>query len=254
MVDKDLYTSMDGTRKTIADLMKKGNKDSEPKKGCGCVNKCPHTISNSVGEQVIVVTRDSFNIQLDLPFAIWGTLYLQSNFGQILQPYLPATVTFVSSVVNSAGNMVFTFTNGPETDTITVGVPGIGLISYNEMLNSLKTSYWKSCYMLFNCNARNTALFLDNSVILEIQSKGLFIQKVGAAGNKSAQLIIPKNRLGNNNSVSNIVEIYLRNEPIKPDSVWIHSFPYVNFGLGIVSNLEYNYTVFITDTVDMNKL
>lgn len=228
------------------------NKFAE-KKPCGCVNKCPHTISNSDGELVIVVTRDSFNITATLPYCIWGTLYLNTNYGIVLQPYLPVGMT-VANATNANGNMVFTYTQGGKVDTITVSVPVIGLISYLEILSNLKTNYMTSCFMTFECNASIDAPLYDNTVIYGMQALGLFIQKVGASGDRNTQLIIPKTRRQINNSVINIIEIYLRKEPIKPDTVWIHSIPFVASLQPPLSAppMEYNFTIYIADRVNMN--
>lgn len=257
-MDPEAYTTSNPkTRSRINKLLKEGEKTAEPKKGCGCVTKCPHTISQSQGEHVITMVRESFFIQQPLPYPIWGQLYLQGNFQTILQQYLnliPGPPITVTQSINSAGNLVLTYTNGIETDTIVIGVPSIGLIAYSEILSGLKTNYWRSCYMLFNCNAGTITNTYDNAIIYGIQKLGLFLQAVGGTGNKDAQLIIPFNRQSINNSVINITEIYLRNEPIKPDSVWVHSFPWLDFaGMGLPNRpLEYNFTVFISEVVDMN--
>jgi hypothetical protein len=82
------------------------------------------------------------------------------------------------------------------------------------------------------------------------------MQGVGGTGNKNAQLIIPFSRTQINNSLVNITEIYLRNEPIKPESVWVHYLPWLDFvGMGLPNRpLEYNFTIFISEKVDMNAL
>lgn len=246
------YGQPDKTR--INSLLRKGEIKKVPKKGCGCINKCPHTISNSVGELVIVVTRQTYVLPVALPYCIWGTLYVNSNYGIVLQPYLPPGITLQSNTITPEGNMLFTYQNGGgDTDTILVSVPTIGLINYVEILSGLKTNYMRSCFMTFDCNSANDADTLDNSVILDIQSFGLFFQKVGGTGDKGAQLIIPKTRRQINNSVMNIIEIYLRNEPIKPETVWVHSMPYiVAIPPALPKPQEYNFTVFITETVDIN--
>lgn len=241
-----------GSKDNVRTLIDKGKKSEQPKKNCGCINKCPHTISNSVGELVIVVTRKTFTLPVTLPYCIWGTLYAQTNFGVVVTPYIPVVVPAITgtSITTPQGNLQFIYTNGDTTDIIEVSVPGIGLISYLEILSGLKTNYFNTCFMTFDCNSKNDAITLDNSDILRIQSEGLFLQKVGGTGNKDAQLIIPKSRRQINNSIMNIIEIYLRNEPIKPETVWVHSIPFINV-MGY-TNHEYNFTIYISDKVDMN--
>lgn len=238
------------SKKELNQLLKKVG---QKKEGCGCANKCPHTISNSVGEYVIKVVRQSYVLPFDLPYCIWGTLYVNSNYGVVLAPFLPAGIT-VSNSITATGDILFTFANGPDTDTILVSMPSFSLITYVEMLSGLKTNYMKSCFMTFDCNAANDPDILDNSLILQTQNLGLFLQSVGGTGDKRAQLIIPKSRRQINNSVMNIIEIYLRNEPIKPETVWIHSMPYYTIGGAPPIKLqEYNFTVYITETVDINR-
>ena len=225
--------------------------EGSKKKGCGGCCKCPHPISQSVGELVLIVTRSSFSINAALPYGIWGSIYSQaSSYGVVLQPYLPTGVTVTSA--NTNDGVLFTYTQGLAVDTIRVTVPTIGLISYLEVVNNLKTNYMSSCLAVFNCNAANNAPFLSNEQIYDLQSGGLYLQKVGATGDKSAELIIPTTRRQLNNSIPNVIEIYLRNTPIKAETVWVHQFPWVQPQEPPVP-LVFQWTVFFSERFDANE-
>lgn len=219
----------------------------ENKKHCKC--GCTHPISASVGELIIEITRNSFNIPDLLPYAMWGTLYANTNYGAVLQSYLPTGITVSSARIGGA--VVFTYTSGILVDTITVTSPSIATISYLETIDNLKQNYMASCFMVFNCNSGNTPPFLDNSLIYTLQSGGLFLLKVSADRDKQQQLIIPTTRRQINNSIPNMIEIYLRSEPIKAETVWVHQFPYINQGETPVP-VMFQFTVFFSERVDMN--
>ncbi len=223
------------------------------KKSSGC-GGCTHPISASVGELIIQVRRNSFNIHETLPYCIWGSIYAETNYGVILQPYLPTGVTV--SNTNSNGTVVFTYTKGILTDTITVGVTPLSPISYGEVLSNLKNNYMESCFMVYNCNSENNAPNFDNNNIFDLQSGGLFLITVGADGNKSVEVIVPNTRRQINNSVTNMIELYLRKAPIKPDTVWVHQFVYFSLGGGdpppVTPPIENTFTVFFSDRVDLN--
>jgi hypothetical protein len=220
---------------------------SSHKKKCPCSG---NAINNSEGELIISVTRDSFNIPFALPYCLWGAIYINTNFGVVLQPYLPPNTTVSSAIVGST--IVFTYNNAafPGNDTITITIPGSGLISYIEMLTNLNTNYMRTDFVLFNCNSANDGTFLTDQQIKSLQLNLLNLIKIDAGSNaKDIQNIIPATRTEINNSVKEIIEISLRNEPIKPDSVWVQNFGYVP----LIGGLQFTYTIFISERINMNE-
>lgn len=225
-------------------------KDHDKKKCCS-----GHPIINSVGELVILCQRKTYALAFDLPYCIWGAMYLNTNFSAVLQPYLPVTVppiTVTTAIVNN-NTIRFTYTNGIETDTIEVTNPDIGLISYPEMLSNLNTNYMRSDFLIFNCNYGTGVAFLTDDQINLIKLGGLYLQQTGGTGSKNAQLIIPLSRTSMNNSTTNVTEIYLRREPIKQESVWIHQAKYISQPAPPTILPVYAFTVFISERINVNE-
>lgn len=219
-------------------------KKHKHEKPCECSG---NSVTRSKGELVITVTRTSFNLPFDLPYCIWGALYVNTNFGVVLQPYLPAGITVRTGTDDNI--ISFIYTDGILTDVIQVTIPSAGIINYLAILSSLNTNYMRTEFMLFDCNAANDGTIITDQQIKKSQSNPLYLQTVSGGGMKEAQVIIPSSRTNINNSVKQIIEVYLRNEPVKPETVWIHNFAY----LLLMGSLQYSFTVFISERVNMNS-
>ena len=224
---------------------------SKPKKKkdpCACSG---NSLVRSKGEYLIQVLRTGFTIASDLPYCIWGTIYANgNNFATVLQPYLPAGVT-VTSKVDSVG-VTFTYVSGCNSDTITVFADPDALLSYSEMLANLNTNYIQSELMYFSNNTEVLVLPTltdQNNKIL--QNAPLYFQKIDGGGAKNNEYIKPLSRRIPNNSVPDITEISMRNQAIKPDTVWIHKFAYITQG-GAFSTLQFSFMVVLNKIINMN--
>ena len=220
----------------------------EKHEDCKCSG---NAIVRSKGEYTIVVARNGFKIKEDLPYPIWGTLYLQSgNFATAVRDYLPAGVTCTSSVVGE--NINLSYTDGVNTDDISIFAIPTGLLSYPEMLTGLNTAYLKSelAYFCNNTQVGNLPLLTDQQN-KKCQAQPLYLTKIGGLGNKGNELITPLSRRLPNNSVNNIIEVSLRKQDIMPDSVWIHKFAYIN--MTEKSLLVFYWQIIINDIINMNK-
>ena len=215
-----------------------------------------HPIIESEGEIVIGFQRASFNLTVGLPFAFWGTLYIGlNNFGAVLAPYLPAGITVTSHIDQTNGNLIFRYTDGTNVDTIIMNMPE-SLISYSETLESINTSYMRTNYAIMSVNSSPTAPTLSNQNIYLLQSNAFIFTKVSAlsntGGSKTKDIIIPRSRMNPNTSQLNIIELYLRKQEVKPDTVWITTFPYINTGSEPVPIDNY-LTVIINEFFDVNN-
>ncbi len=221
---------------------------TEKHEDCTCAG---NSIVRSKGEYTIVVARNGFKIKEDLPYPIWGTLYLQSqNFATAVKDYLPAGVT-CSSVV-SGENINLSYTDGVNTDTISIFAIPTGLLSYPEMLTSLNTAYLKSelAYFCNNTQVGNLPLLTDQQNKI-CQAQPLYLSKIGGLGNKGNELITPLSRHLPNNSVKDLIEVSLRKQDIMADTVWIHKFAYIN--MTEKSLLVFYWQIIINEIVNMNK-
>jgi len=216
---------------------------------CPCAG---NSIVRSEGEILIIVVRTSFNIPLDLPYCIWGTIYLQGNsFPQILQPYLPTGVTVFTVQDNAILTFVYTDSLG-NSDTIQVFQPPQNLISYFDTLTSLNTNFLRSELAYYNCNILpDQAPLLTDDQMNTLKAASLYQQKISGMGNKQNEAIVPLTRNLPNQSQPKITELSFKRQEIKPDTVWVHQFAYVQLG-GQVTFLVNAWNVIINERIDMN--
>jgi hypothetical protein len=223
-------------------------KDENKHEDCKCAG---NSIVRSKGEYTIVVLRQGFKTKQDLPYPLWGTLYLQSqNFATAVKDYLPAGMTCTSTVNGDTVTLEYTF--GGFVDRIQIFAIPTSLLSYPEMLTGLNTAYFKSELVYFCNNSQIPNLpILTDKQNKKLQASPLYLTKIGGLGDKANELITPLSRKLPNNSVDNLIEISLRKQDIKPDTVWIHNFAYINMTEKKV--LVFYWQIILNDIVNMNK-
>ena len=220
----------------------------EKHEDCKCSG---NSLVRSKGEYTIIVDRIGFKTLADLPYPIWGTLYLQAqNFATAIRDYLPAGITCTSTVVD--GVIILDYTDGTNTDRIKIFAIPSGLLSYPEMLTGLNTAYIKSelCYFANNAPINNHPT-LTNLQNQRLQAQPLYLSKIGGLGSKANELITPLTRKLPNNSVQDTIEISLRKQDIMADTVWIHTFGYIN--MTEKSKLRFYWQIIYNEVVNLNK-
>lgn len=223
------------------------HKKKKPEVKCGCAG---NSIVRSKGEFTVFVRRNTFTIAQPLPYCIWGAMYLNANFSQAIQPYLPVGVTCFAKI--NGGIVTFTYTSGLLSDSIDVFGNPDGLLSYPEMVANLNTNYLKTELVNFGLNASIIApiITLTALQIKTLQIQPLYLQKIGGMSSKDNEMISPLTRKLPNNSVNDIIEISMRNQIIKPETFWVHQFANVVIA-GNRPLINY-FNVFINDIINMN--
>jgi hypothetical protein len=220
------------------------------KKDCFCSG---NSINRSEGEYTIIVVRSGFTLHFDLPYIILGSMYLPgNNFATGLQEYLPPgiTVTTVQTVFGGNPAIAFIYTDGIDTDNIILFSVPDAMLSYPELLSNLNTNYMRSELMYFCNNTQVPGLpLLTDAQNKLIQSKPLFLQKLGM-GKKANEVITPLSRKLANNSVSDLIEISLRHQEIKPNTVWVHKFAYLH--LTEHRDLVFYWQIIFNEIINMN--
>lgn len=226
------------------------------KSNCNCGTSCAcsgNSIVRSKGEYTIVVVRNGFKIKQDLPYAIFGTVYLNGqNFATAIKDYLPSGVTCVSSVDKE--NIIFEYTETATglIDRIILFVIPSGIISYPQFLANLNTNYLKTELVYF-CN--NTQV--PNQPVLsliqdkKLQAQPLYLQRISGMSQKDNELITPLSRRLPNNTVSNVLEISMKRQDIRAETVWIHKFAYVK--LTEKNTLVFYWQIIINDIINLNE-
>jgi hypothetical protein len=86
-------------------------------KGHGNIGLRPH--EGVVVQFDLKIFRNSNNIAQALPVPLFGILELERSYRNVLTPLLTGG-TVITSVVNTDGSLVITYTNGSNTDTVTI--------------------------------------------------------------------------------------------------------------------------------------
>lgn len=218
------------------------------KENCKCSG---NSIVRSKGEYTVIVTRLTFNIKQNLPYVIWGSIYLNGeNFATAIRDYLPAGVTATSEIVGET--VVLTYTKADHTDRIVISTAADESVSYVQMIANLKTNYLKSELVYFCNNALPPIPILTNDQNKFLQSTPLYLVKIGGLSEKSTETIIPYTRKVPNNSVLDVSEIYLRHQDVKPNTNWIHVFAWIKLS-GTTPSLGFYWQLIINDIVNINE-
>jgi hypothetical protein len=121
------------------------------------------------------------------------------------------------------------------------------------MLSNLRTNYLRSEVSYFSNNTEVRvlpALSTSNNAIL--QNAPLYLQKIGGDGDKKNEMIKPFSRRLQNNSVPDVIELTMRNQEIKSDTVWVHKFAYIAQG-GNFDTLQFSFLVIINESLNLNE-
>lgn len=215
--------------------------------------KCSgNSIVRSKGEYTILVKRNSFRIKFDLPYCLWGTMYLSGqNFSTAVKDYLPVGVTCSSAIVANE-TIVFTYSDGVNTDKIIVQAIPTSLVSYPELLANLNTSYMKTELVYFCNNAKiGNPITLSAAQNNVLQAQPLFLQKLGSMGSKENELITPATRKIPNNTLPDVLELSMRKQDIRAQTVWVHKFAYIK--LTEATKLLFYWQILFNDVVNLNE-
>jgi len=118
----------------------------------------------------INVTRNSADIAAELPFAIFAASEFEQSYRRLIGPVLPAGVTLVSVALDAnSTNMVFTFNDGVNTDTITVSCTAA---PYSFVLDSSKFDLIHFQSLKFGVN--NAANLNQKTLGIEYVSTSIF--------------------------------------------------------------------------------
>lgn len=226
------------------------------KSGCDCKNSCAcsgNSIVRSKGEYTIIVVRKGFKIKKDLPYTIFGTIYLNGqNFSTAVKDYLPVGVTCTSAIVGD--RIIFTYTEISTgfIDKITIAVIPNGIISYPQFLANLNTNYLKT-ELIYFCN---NVVFPNQPILTvkqnqTIQAQPLFLQRLSGMSQKDIELITPISRKLPNNTITDIIELSMKRQDIRAETVWIHKFAYIK--LTEKDTLVFYWQIVINDIINLNE-
>jgi hypothetical protein len=167
-------------------------------------------MTQSKGDLNITVTRESININANLPLVLFGLQGFQSSYNSIIKQYLPANVTLVASTDPNNGDVLLTYTNsvGPVSDVIRISLTG-SQISYSEFLQSMNQNYFSTRYIRQE--------YVNNANLLSAVSQTINFGLLSSLGMKNQNSLLPRSRRLNSDYQTFIINLFLPEQKITSD-------------------------------------
>lgn len=162
-------------------------------------------IAESMGDLDLTITRDGATIDLSLPFVIFGFNDFASNYVSTLKNFVPAGVTLAVTTDPTTGNVIFTYKQGDNVDTITIGFQGTN--NYASFLQSMNQNKFSTKYIQYTISDE-TKLIQYN----EMLTYGL-ISSLGATRDNQ---LLPRTRRRATDFAKDIIEIVMPEQIITP--------------------------------------
>lgn len=193
----------------------------------------PALIAQSKGDLNITVTRTGVTIAQNLPYVVFGLNDYASGYASTLAGFLPSGVT-VAVTVNSVGSVVFTYTSGLNSDTITVA--NIGNNNYISFLQSMNQNRFKTKYMLYTISAAQPTQF--NQML----NYGL----LSSLGAKNSNQLLLNSRILPDQYLTDRVNVLMPEQEVTPDFSFVQNMIQV-------SGLVVGYNIFMSERLNSNK-
>ncbi|MGZ4038658.1 MAG: hypothetical protein ACXVPQ_12575 [Bacteroidia bacterium] len=172
----------------------------------------------SKGDLNITVTRATHAINTGLPYILFNSNGFPSNFVSTIKQYLPTGVT-VSATTSATGDMLLTYTDGTNTDIVTVSLSG-SQISYMEFLNNMNTNFFATMY------AKQT--YPNDGNLINGQSQMINFGLLSAMGMKNQNSLLPRSRVLSSDYQQNIVNIFMPEQNVTTEFSFVQNIIPVN--------------------------
>ncbi len=166
-------------------------------------------VANSKGDLNLTVTRAGVAVNAPLPFVLFGSNDFQNGYFDTLKSLtsgLPAGTTVAVST-STVGNIVFTYTDGMNVDTVTI--ENLGNISMKNFLTSMNNNFFSTKYFLVSIS--------DEDQNLLQFAQPLFFGKLSALGMTQANQLVFRSRTNSWQYRKDRVEVVLPEQTIVPD-------------------------------------
>lgn len=196
-------------------------------------------IANSKGDLNLTITRDGVSIDAPLPFILFGSNDFTAGYVDTLKGLLsglpPGTTVAVTS--DAVGNIVFTYTNGMNVDTVTVN--NLGNISMKSFLASMNNNFFKTKYFLVSIS--------DETKNLIQFAQPLFFGKLSSLGMTQANQLVFRSRTNSWQFRKDRVEVVLPEQSIVPD---------FSFAMSIIKadGFSIGFDLFMSERSNLNKI
>ena len=200
------------------------------------------TMTDSVGDLNITITRETSAIASPLPFILFDLNGYSSNYISTIKQYLPSGVTMVASADPSTGDILLTYTNGVGTDIIRISLTG-SQISYSEFLQSMNQNFFKTHYV--RQEYQN-----DASLLLAV-SQTIRFGLLSSLGMKNANNLLPRSRRLNSDYQTNIINLFLPEQQITADFSFVQNI--INSATAPNTPIVIAWDIFMSERTNMNN-
>lgn len=195
------------------------------------------TMTDSVGDLNITITRQTGTIAFALPYVLFDLNGYSSNYISTVKQYLPAGVTMTASADPATGDVLLTYTDGVNTDIVRISLTG-SQISYSEFLQSMNQNFFKTHYI--RQEYQN-----DATLLLQV-SQTIRFGLLSSLGMKNANNLLPRSRRLNSDFQTNIINLFLPEQQITADFSFVQN---IIAGVGVTLAWD----VFMSERTNMNN-
>lgn len=199
------------------------------------------TMTDSVGDLNITITRQTSKIPFALPYILFDLNGYSSNYISTIRQYLPAGVTMVASADPATGDVLLTYTDGGgNTDIVRISLTG-SQISYSEFLQSMNQNFFKTHYVRQE--------YQNDAQLLLAVSQTIRFGLLSSLGMKNANNLLPRSRRLNSDYQTNIINLFLPTQQITADFSFVQN---IIQGIG-ETPVIYAWDIFMSERTNMNN-
>ncbi len=199
-------------------------------------------IQESIGDLNISITRVGTSIATNLPFILFGANDSVAKYASTIKQFFTTVLqavpgTTLAVTTSDAGNIVFTYTNGADSDTVTVS--NLGNNNYQSFLASMQSKWFATKYML---------LSITQPDFSQLQfAQPIFYGKLSSLGMTGANQLILRSRTQSWMFRPGIIEVIMPEQVISPD------FSFAMFIIP-VNNFQIGFDIFMSRSIQAGQL
>jgi hypothetical protein len=198
------------------------------------------TMTDSVGDLNITITRETSKVPFNLPYILFDLNGYSSNYISTIRQYLPGGVTMTASADPATGDVLLTYTDGVNTDIVRISLTG-SQISYSEFLQSMNQNFFKTHYV--RQEYQN-----DNTLLLQV-SQTIRFGLLSSLGMKNANNLLPRSRRLNSDYQTNIINLFLPEQQITADFSFVQNI----IRSGVDAPVVLAWDIFMSERTNMNN-
>ena len=198
------------------------------------------TMTDSVGDLNITITRQTSNIVAALPYILFDLNGYSSNYISTIRQYLPPGVTMTATADPATGDVLLTYNNGLVTDIVRISLTG-SQISYSEFLQSMNQNFFKTHYVRQE--------YQNDAQLLLSVSQTIRFGLLSSLGMKNANNLLPRSRRLNSDYQTNIINLFLPTQQITADFSFVQN---IIVGIG-EAPVIIAWDIFMSERTNMNN-